>query len=77
MALYENFSLSELISESLSLLLENRRSEKGSRGHSQGVLLLFVIQGRLYLCGKTSVSLKNNFLRIFILINNESLNADK
>ena len=77
MALYENFSLSELISESLSLLLENHRSEKGSKGHSQGVLLLFVIQGRLYFCGKTSVSLKNNFLRIFILINNESLNADK
>ena len=67
-ALYGNFSLSEFISESLSLLLENHRSEKGSKGHSQGVLLLFVIQGRLYLCGKTSVS---------ILINKESLNTDK
>ena len=59
MALYENSSLSEFISESLSLLLENYRSEKGIKGQSQGVLLLLVIQGRLYLCEKTSVSRAN------------------
>ena len=73
MALYEKFKLSELMSESLSLLLENHRNEKGSKGHSQDVLLLLVIQGCLYLCGKTSVSLKKEFLANYSYSKNVSI----
>ena len=62
LAVYGNFSLFKFINESLSLLLEDQRGENGSKEHSQGVLLLFVVEGCLYSWEKTSVFLKHQNL---------------